>query len=245
MSQQSRGTPAIKQEPFTNSVNPQVVFNRQQQQQQQQQQTQQTQRSQPSSRPNPLMFMPSSSSALQHQYINDTTLANSSTFADDELAESLGGYGSLGMDAFPSYANSNNGAFGFNSAARNSSGNGISHRANASTEGKSFPMRLQTQNPLYAASPSDFTSFSPDYGSPAPIPFNRQARPGQMTSMSMPQFGGPNHAAIMIGAGSLTGSPSTPGFVGNSFGGYGDMEGTDMAKYSQTKCPVLTIDKLR
>lgn len=177
------------------------------------------------------MFMPSSSSALQHQYINDDTLANSSTFADDELAESLGGYGSLGMDPF-SYSNANNSAFGFNSSDRNPSGNGIAHRATASTEGKSFPMRLQTQNPLsYAASPSDFTSFSPDYGSPAPIPFNRQARPGQLTSMSMPQFGGPNHAAIMIGAGSLTASPSTPGFVGNSFGGYGEMEGTDMAKY--------------
>jgi hypothetical protein len=190
------------------------------------------------------MFMPSSSSALQHQYINDDTLANSSTFADDELAESLGGYGSLGMDPF-SYSNTNNGAFGFNSTDRNTSGNGIHHRATTSTEGKSFPMRLQTQNPLYAASPSEFTSFSPDYGSPGPIPFNRQARPGQMTSMSMPQFGGPNHAAIMIGAGSLTGSPSTPGFVGNSFGGYGDMEGTDMAKYFHTGPQELTIDKLR
>jgi hypothetical protein len=189
------------------------------------------------------MFMPSSSSALQHQYINDDSLAGSSTFADDELAESLGGYGSLGMDPF--YANTNNGTFGFNNTDRNTSGNGISHRATASTEGKSFPMRLQTQNQLYAASPSDFTSFSPDYGSPGPIPFNRQARGGPVTSMSMPQFGGPNHAAIMIGAGSLTGSPSTPGFVGNSFGGYGDMEATDMAKYFITGGPRLIIDKLR
>jgi len=52
-----------------------------------------------------------------------------------------------------------------------------------------------------------------------------------LTSMSMPQFGGQNHSAIMIGAGSLTGSPSTPGFIGNSFGGYGDIDGADIAKY--------------
>ena len=58
-----------------------------------------------------------------------------------------------------------------------------------------------------------------------------------MTSMSMPQFGATNalqnHAAIMIGAGSLTASPSTPGFAA-SFGGgalsYPDIEGPDAAK---------------
>ena len=48
-----------------------------------------------------MMFMqPNSSSALQHQYINDDSLAGSSTFADNELAESLGGYGNLALDPF-------------------------------------------------------------------------------------------------------------------------------------------------
>src|ERR1700721_675732 len=120
MSQQSRGTPTniVKQEPF-NHVNPQMLYSQQQQQhqqqqrhqqqqqQQQQQQRQQQQQQQQSSRPNPMMFMqqqPNSSSALQHQYINDDSLAGSSTFADNELAESLGGYGNLTMDPF-TYSN--------------------------------------------------------------------------------------------------------------------------------------------
>ena len=107
---------------------------------------------------------------------------------------------------------------------------------NRSSTAKSFPLRLQSGQ-FYAASPSDFASFSPEFGSPvpAPIPFSRSSRSGQM-SASMPQFGGTNAhhaAAIMIGAGSLTASPSTPGFVG-SFGGgamsYPDMEGGDAAK---------------
>jgi len=217
----------MKQEPF-NSVNPQMVFNQQQQQPQRRPSLQQQpQRPQPS-RANPMMFMPSPSSALQHQYINDDSLAGSSTFADNELAESLG-YGNVNMDPF-TYSNHSN--FDFDNDGRNTAGNGTSHRASASARGKSFPMRLQTQGQLYAASPTDFQSFSPEFGSPAPIPFNRQGRgPGQLTSMSMPQFGGQSHSAIMIGAGSLTGSPSTPGFVGNSFGGYGDMDGADIAKY--------------
>jgi hypothetical protein len=62
-------------------------------------------------------------------------------------------------------------------------------------------------------------------------------------SMSMPQFGGnnalQNHAAIMIGAGSLTASPSTPGFVG-SFGAgglsYPDIDGADAAKFDPRYC---------
>jgi len=238
MSQQSRGTPVVKQESF-NHVNPQMVFSQQPprpqqppQQQQRAQQQQQQQQQRPSSRPTPMMFMqPNSSSALQHQYINDDSLAGSSTFGDEELAESLGGYGNLTLDPFQ-YSNNGNG-FNFDTEQ-----NGSSNRAGGgNTGGKSFPLRLQSQNnQLYAASPSDFTSFSPEFGSPvpAPISFNR-ARAGQM-SMSMPQFGGTNamanHAAIMIGAGSLTASPSTPGF-GGSFGGvsYPDMEGGDVAKY--------------
>jgi hypothetical protein len=60
--------------------------------------------------------------------------------------------------------------------------------------------------------------------------------------MSMPQFGGnnamQNHAAIMIGAGSLTASPSTPAFVG-SFGAgglsYPDIDGADAAKQAALK----------
>ena len=216
----------MKQEPF-NSVNPQMVFNQQPQRRPSLQQQPQPQRPQPS-RANPMMFVPSPSSALQHQYINDDSLAGSSTFADNELAESLG-YGNVNIDHF-AYSNHSN--FDLDNDGRNTAGNGISHRAAASARGKSFPMRLQTQNQLYAASPTDFQSFSPEFGSPAPIPFNRQARgPGQLTSMSMPQFGGQNHSAIVIGAGSLTASPSTPGFVGNSFGGYGDMDGADIAKY--------------
>jgi hypothetical protein len=240
MSQQSRGTPVVKQESF-NHVNPQMVFNQQQHQQQQQQQQQrqqqqqhQQQRSQQqhSSRPTPMLFMqPNSSSALQHQYINDDSLAGSSTFGDNEIAESLGGYGNLTLDPFQYTSTNGNGFDTSFDAERNN--NGIQNRGSS---GKSFPLRLQPQgNQLYAASPSDFASFSPEFGSPvpAPIPFNR-SRPGQMTSMSMPQFGGPNHAAIMIGAGSLTASPSTPGFVG-SFGGgalsYPDLEGgSDAAK---------------
>lgn len=51
----------------------------------------------------------------------------------------------------------------------------------------------------------------------------------------MPQFGGTgalqNHAAIMIGAGSLTASPSTPGFVGSFGAAYPDLEGSESAKY--------------
>ena len=225
----------MKQESF-NHVNPQMVFQQQRQQQQQQQQQrqqqqrpqQQQQQSQPS-RPTPLMFMqPNSSSALQHQYINDDSLAGSSTFADNELEESLGGYGNLGLDPFTYSANGN----GFDPTSFDPADqNGINHRG-ASATGKSYPLRLPNQ--LYAASPSDFASFSPEFGSPAPapIPFNR-SRPGQMTSMSMPQFGGNNplhnHAAIMIGAGSLTGSPSTPGFAA-SFGNYGDLDNADAAK---------------
>jgi hypothetical protein len=254
MSQQSRGPSAninVKQEPF-NHVNPQMLFGQQQQQQHQQQQRQQQQQQQPQqqqqqqqpqrqsqnqpSRPTPMMFMqqqqPNSSSALQHQYINDDSLAGSSTFADNELAESLGGYGNLGIDPF-TYSN------GFETSFDNDQ-NGVN--SSNSLSGKSFPLRLppQTNHQMYTASPSDFTSFSPEFGvgsHPAPIPFNR-SRPGQMTSMSMPQFGGnnalQNHAAIMIGAGSLTASPSTPGFVG-SFGAgglsYPDMDGADAAKF--------------
>ena len=172
-------------------------------------------------------MQPNSSSALQHQYINDDSLAGSSTFGDNELAESLGGYGNLSPDPFI-YSNNGN---GFDTSYENEHRNG----ANSARGGKSFPLRLQG-NQLYAASPSDFASFSPEFGSPvpAPIPFNR-SRPGQMTSMSMPQFGGGNahHAAMIIGAGSLTASPSTPGFVG-SFGGgalgYADIDGADAAK---------------
>ena len=244
MSQQSRGTPTninVKQEPF-NHVNPQMLFSQQQQQQQRQQQQQQQQQPQRPSqsqaaRPTPMMFMqqqqqPNSSSALQHQYINDDSLAGSSTFADNELAESLGGYGNLSMDPF-TYSN------GFETSFDNDQ-NGVN--SSNSISGKSFPLRLppQTNHQMYTASPSDFTSFSPEFGvgsHPAPIPFNR-SRPGQMTSMSMPQFGGnnglQNHAAIMIGAGSLTASPSTPGFVG-SFGAgglsYPDIDGADAAKF--------------
>jgi hypothetical protein len=232
MSQQSRGTPIVKQEPF-NHVNPQMVFSQQQQQRHQPQQQQQQQRSQQqnqhSSRPTPLMFMqPNSSSALQHQYINDDSLAGSSTFGDNELAESLGGYPNLSIDPF-AYSNTNGNGF---DASYDGDGLG---RGNNSAPAKSFPLRLQPQNnQLYAASPSDYASFSPDFGSPvpAPIPFNR-SRPGQLTSMSMPQFGGTNplhnHAAIMIGAGSLTASPSTPGYPG-SFGAFGDVDG-DAAKF--------------
>jgi len=234
MSQQSRG---VKQESF-NHVNPQMVFQQQRQQQpqppqQQQQQRPPQQQSQQSqqSRPTPMMFMqPNSSSALQHQYINDDSLAGSSTFADNELAESLGGYGNLSLDPFTYTTNGN----GFdNTSFDPTDQNGINNRASA-TGGKSYPLRLPPgANQLYAASPSDFASFSPEFGSPAPIPFNRTGRPGQMTSMSMPQFGGNNplhnHAAIMIGAGSLTASPSTPGFVG-SFGNYGDLDAGDAAK---------------
>ena len=230
MAQQSRGAPAasnVKQEPF-NHVNPQQVFGGAQQQQQQPPQqprpSQQPQRQQ-SGRPTPAMFM--QSSALQHQYINDDSLAGSSTFADNELAESLGGYGNLSLDPFTYTSNGN----GFDQSYDNEQ-NGAT-RGNASATGKSYPLRLPHQNSqLYAASPSEFASFSPDFGSPgpAPIPFPR-ARPGQMTSMSMPPFGGANplhsHPAIMIGAGSLTASPGTPGF---SFGGpYGDV-GNDAAK---------------
>jgi len=242
MSQQSRGTPIVKQESF-NHVNPQMVFQQQRQQQQQPQQQQQQRPPQPQqpqqpqqqSRPTPMMFMqPNSSSALQHQYINDDSLAGSSTFADNELAESLGGYGNLGLDPFTYTTNGN----GFDTTSFDPTDqNGIHHRGGASaTGGKSYPLRLpHGTNQLYAASPSDFASFSPEFGSPvpAPIPFNRSGRPGQMTSMSMPQFGGNNplhnHAAIMIGAGSLTASPSTPGFVG-SFGNYGDLDLGDAAK---------------
>ena len=244
MSQQSRGTPAVKQEAF-NHVNPQMVFQQprqpqqpQQQQQQQQQRPQPQQQQSQQSRPTPMMFMqPNSSSALQHQYINDDSLAGSSTFADNELAESLGGYGNLGIDPFTYTTNGN----GFDTTSFDPTDqNGINtannnNRGSISATGKSYPLRLPPgANQLYAASPSDFASFSPEFGSPvpAPIPFNR-SRPGQMTSMSMPQFGGNNpmhnHAAIMIGAGSLTASPSTPGFVG-SFGNYGDLDGADAAK---------------
>jgi hypothetical protein len=224
MSSGSRGSAAVKQENF-NHVNPQVVFSQQQQQQQQQRQSQR-QGSQPNTqanRPTPMMFMQSNSSALQHQYVNEDSLG-SNTFGDSELAESLG-YGNLTVDTF-SYNNSNgNGYDGYDGE-------------HARAGGKPFPMqRLQGQNNnIYAGSASEFASFSPDYGSPAPIPFNR-ARPGAMTSMSLPQFGPANalhnHAAIMIGAGSVAASPSTPGFVG-SFGGtalsYGEMDG-DNAKY--------------
>jgi hypothetical protein len=212
-----------------------MVFSPQQQQQQQQQQRHQQQQQQhpqqQSSRPTPMMFMqPNSSSALQHQYINDDSLAGSSTFGDNELAESLGGYGNLTLDPFTYTSN------GFNeNTSFDADHNGNLNQHRASTGGKSFPLRLQQTNQLYAASPSDFTSFSPDFGSPvpAPIPFNR-SRPGQITSMSMPQFGGGNahHAAMIIGAGSLTASPSTPGFVG-SFGGGAlnyEIEGADAAK---------------
>lgn len=233
MSQQSRGTPVVKQESF-NHVNPQVVFSQQQQQHQRPQQQQRSQ--QPSSsRPTPMMFMqPNSSSALQHQYINDDSLAGSSTFGDNELAESLGGYGNLSLDPFH-YSSNGNGFDNNNHSYDQEQQNGTNNHRGSGSGGKSYPLRLQSQQ-LYAASPSDFTSFSPEFGSPvpAPIPFQR-SRPGQMTSMSMPQFGGgsTHHAAIMIGAGSLTASPSTPGFVG-SFGGgglsYPDMEGGDAAK---------------
>ena len=241
MSQQSRGTPVVKQESL-NHVNPQMVFSQQQHQQQQQQRQQAQQQHHPqqqrspqqqgSSRPTPMMFIqPNSSSALQHQYINDDSLAGSSTFGDNELAESLGGYGNLSIDPF-SYSTSGNG-FDTNTSYEAEHQNGT----NSARGSKSFPLRLQHNQQLYAASPSDFTSFSPEFGSPlpAPIPFQR-SRPGQMTSMSMPQFGGAgaHHTAIMIGAGSLTASPSTPGFVG-SFGGgglsYPDMDGADAAKY--------------
>jgi hypothetical protein len=231
MSQQSRGTPIVKQEPF-NHVTPQMVYSGNQQRQQrpppqQPQPPQRQQQQQQSSRPNPMMFMqPASSSALQHQYINDDSLAGSSTFGDSELAESLGGYGNLNLDSFQ-YSSPNGNGFDTFDADHH---NGV-NRGSSSATGKSYPFRLQHQsNPPYAASPSDFASFSSDFGSPAPIPFQRP-RPGQVTSMSLPQFGGANHPAIMIGAGSLTASPSTPGFVG-SFGGvsYPDMEGADAAK---------------
>jgi len=237
MSQQSRGQPIIKQEPFNNNnhVNPQMIFSQQQRQQQQQQQQQrQQQQHQQQQQQNQMMFMhqPGSSSALQHQYINDDSLAGSSTFGDNELAESLG-YGNLSADPFQYTGNLN----GFDpNFGDNDHHNGIN--SNANNTGKSFPLRLQPQQNqhLFAASPSDFNSFSSDFGSPAPIPFNR-SRAGQMTSMSMPQFGATNalqnHAAIMIGAGSLTASPSTPGFAA-SFGGgalsYPDIEGPDAAK---------------
>lgn len=207
-----------------------MVFGQQQRQPQSQQQQQQQQQRQ-QSRPNPMMFMhPNSSSALQHQYISDDSLAGSSTFADNELAESLGGYGNLTLDPFQYPASTN----GFD-ASFESDRHGINGGSTSAT-GKSFPLRLHSNNPLYAASPSEFTSFSPEYGSPvpAPIPFNR-SRPGQLTSMSMPPFGGAsglhNHAAMMIGHGSLTGSPGTPGFVGSFGGGFGDLDGVDAAKY--------------
>jgi hypothetical protein len=240
MSQQSRGTPPIKQE--FNHVNPQMLFSQQNQQQQQQQQQraaqqahqqQQQQQQRQQQRPTPMMFIqPNSSSALQHQYINDDSLAGSSTFADNELAESLGGYGNLSIDPF---AQTN----GFDTSFDNDV-NGVN--GTNSMNSKSFPLRLQPQQSshfTYAASPSEFTSFSPEYGSPVPqaIPFNRN-RPGQLSSMSMPQFGHNNamqgHAAIMIPGGSLTASPSTPGFVG-SFGtgalSYPDMDPADAAKF--------------
>lgn len=234
MSQHSRGTPTVKQEPF-NHVSPQMVFNGSQQRQQRppQQQAQPPQRQQQqqqSSRSTPMMFMqPTSSSALQHQYINDDSLAGSSTFADNELAESLGGYGNLTLDTFP-YTSSNGN--GFDTSLDADHQNGV-NRGNNSATGKSYPFRLQHQsNTGYGASPSDFASYPSEFGSPtpAPIPFQRP-RPGQM-SMSLPQFGGATHPAILVGAGSLTASPSTPGFVG-SFGGvsYPDMEGPDTAKY--------------
>jgi len=240
MVQQPRGTPAItvKQESFNNHVDPQMVFSSQQRQQGQvqqppQQQQQQQQRQQPrqqqSGRPTPLMIM--QTSAIPHQYINDDSLAGSSTFADNELAESLGGYGNLSINPF-TYASNGN---GYDQSYDNEQ-NG-SNTANPSSTAKSYPLRLQTHNSgIYAASPSEFASFSSEFGSPTaapgPIPFNR-ARPGQMTSMSMPQFGASNvlqnHAAFMIGAGSLTASPSTPGFVGSLGGGFGEMDG-DAAK---------------
>ena len=185
-----------------------------------------------------MMFIqPNSTSALQHQYINDDSLAGSSTFADNELAESLGGYGNLSIDLY-----SNGTTNGFDTSFDNDI-NGIN--SNNSMGAKSFPPRLQP-NPsqFYAASPSDFTSFSPEYGSPIPAPIHiNRNRPGQLASMSMPQFGGTNamhgHAAIMIPGGSLTASPSTPGFVG-SFGtgglSYPDMDHTDAAKYESHWC---------
>lgn len=239
MSQQSRGQqPFVKQEYNGNHVNPQILFQQQQQRQQQQPQRQQPQQQQhqQQQQQTPIMFMhrPSSSSALQHQYINDDSLAGSSTFGDSELAESLG-YGvqndpfQYNLNGFDStgFTNENNGPH----ANTNNNSNTASAANNAG--GKSFPMRFQQQaNNLFAASPSDFNSFSPEFGSPAPIPFNR-SRGGQLTSMSMPQFGGTNtlhnHAAIMVGAGSLTASPSTPGF-GNSYGGLSYE--ADAAKYA-------------
>jgi hypothetical protein len=230
MSQQSRGQqPFIKQEYNGNHVNPQMLFQQQQQQQQrQQQQQQQQQRQTQQQQQTPMMFMhqPGSSSALQHQYINDDSLAGSSTFGDNELAESLG-YGNIN-DPFQ-YTNNLNGLEGGGNFGDN---NGINSAPATNTGGKSFPMRFQQgNNNLFAASPSDFNSFSPDFGSP-PIPFNR-ARGGQMTSMSLPQYGNnaiQNHAAMVIGHGSLTASPSTPGFVA-SFGGSSYHEELDAAKY--------------
>jgi hypothetical protein len=252
MSQQSRANTngvAVKQESASrsssagssfNNVNPQMLYQQQPQPSSQQQQPQQPQQPQPRppqhqqqqqrQRPTPIMFIPNSSSALQHQYINDDSLATSSQFADNELAESLGGYGNLQLDPF-TYATSpqpndlnpqnhnhpNTNTFGFDPNTQNGIGIGA----------KSFPHRGLNTNPMYAASPSEFTSFSPEYGSPVPttagpIPFNRTTRHGQM-SMSLPQFGGANSMqghfpALMVGhGGSLTASPSTPGFPG-SFG---------------------------
>jgi hypothetical protein len=67
--------------------------------------------------------------------------------------------------------------------------------------------------------------------------------------MSMPQFDGTtvHHPAMMIGAASLTASPSTPGFVGSYGGGalsYPDIDGTDAAKYKYFLKTWLMIDKL-
>src|SRR5438046_10642346 len=120
-----------------------MVFSQQQQQQQQQQQRQQQQQQQrhqqqhpqqQSSRATPMMFM-QNSSALQHQYVNDDSLAGSSTFADNELAESLGGYGNLNLDPFTYTTNGN----GFNeNTSFDAEHKGSLNQHRASTGGKSF-----------------------------------------------------------------------------------------------------------
>jgi len=91
---------------------------------------------------------------------------------------------------------------------------------------------------MYAASPNDFSSFSPDFAaSPVPqaIPFNRR-NAGGLTSMSVPTQFQPGvhhnlhgHSALLVGS-SLTASPSTPGYFGSQARSYSEAESLDPAK---------------
>src|SRR5271163_2094154 len=213
----SRDTPPknIKQEsPFSN-VNPQLLFSQQQQQQQQQQQRQQQQQQQQqqassanstSNRPNPMMFIPSTSStsstAMTHQYINDANLP-SNAFGDNELAESL----NLPLTSFDNFTYSSSTQNGSTNPNRISQPDLFFDPSSAQ---KQFLLRNQ-QNNMYAASPNDFGSFSPDFTqSPVPqaIPFNRRNGAG-LTSMSVPTQFQPGvhhnlhgHSALLVGHGS-------------------------------------------